>query len=107
MKARISETEEISQADQVAAVVSGVGKNTVVAAVRPVAYRVPVYLLASVDAMAAEGKKSRNAMLNMLVQVGIDEVREKLGQDVVERLLLEESKALQFLMGEELESLQE
>ena len=60
-----------------------------------------------VDSMATEGKKSRNAMLNLLVEVGIDEVREKLDQDVAERLTIGEARALQVLMREELESISE
>ena len=99
--------EEVTQADHVAGVISGTGKNIMKAASHSVSYRVPMHLLVTVDAMAAEAKKSRNAMLNMLVQVGIDEVREKLDQDVAERLTIGEAQAFAVLRGESTETIEE
>lgn len=88
--------EEVSQAAHVAGILAGTNTNAMTAAVRPVAYRAPVHLLAVVDAMAAHSKKSRNAMINLLLQVGIDEVRENLDQqDIIEKLSVLESQALQ------------
>jgi hypothetical protein len=77
------------------------------AASHSVSYRVPMHILVTVDAMAAEARKSRNAMLNMLVQVGIDEVREKLDQDVAERLTVQEAGAFSALVGESTETIEE
>lgn len=98
---------EISQADHVAGIISGTAKNSMRAAAYAVSYRVPMHLLSAVDAMAAESRKSRNAMLNLLVQVGIDEVREKLDQDVAERLTVQEAKAFAVLSSETIESIEE
>ena len=99
--------DEVTQADHVAGIISGTGKNSLRASAYAVSYRVPMNLLAAVDAMAAESKKSRNAMLNLLVEVGIDEVREKLDQDVAERLMVQEAKAFSLLAGETSETIEE
>jgi hypothetical protein len=98
---------EVSQADHVAGILSGTATTTSVAATRPLNYRIPVHLLAVVDAMADQAKKSRNAMLNLLLQVAIDDVREKLDTDVIESLSIGEAKAMQVLLGESLESIEE
>lgn len=88
--------EEVSQAQHVAGIISGTAKTSSTASVKSVAYRAPVHLLAAVDAMAVHAKKSRNAMINLLLQVGIDEVRENLDQqDVIEKLSALEFEALQ------------
>lgn len=96
--------EEVSQAQHVAGIVSGTSSQKGVAAVRPVAYRAPVYLLAIVDSMAAQSKKSRNQMLSLLLQVGIDEVRDNLEEDVIEKLSIAEAQILSELSGETLET---
>lgn len=99
--------EEVSQADHVAGIISGTGQNSMVASAHGISYRVPVHLLAVVDGMAAESKKSRNSMLNLLLAVAIDEVRSKLDQDVAERLTMQEAKAFAVLSGETSENIQE
>lgn len=96
--------DEVSQADHVAGILSGTATSNLIAAVRPINYRIPIHLLVVVDAMAAQANKSRNAMLNLLVEVGIDEVREKLDPSVVEALSIGEAKAMDQLSGESLES---
>jgi hypothetical protein len=107
MKIKIDDSESISQAEHVAGILSGTAQTTMVAAMHSVSYRVPMHVLATVDAMAAQSKKSRNAMFNLLVQVGIDEVREKLDQDVAERLTIEEARAFSLIRGETTESIEE
>jgi hypothetical protein len=57
--------------------------------------------------MAAKAGKSRNAMLNLLVQVGIDSVRSQLQDDVVEALQHGEAEALSRLLNETTETLAE
>ena len=94
MKQKISHTEEISRADAVADLLSGNAKGSLTAVFRPIAYRAPVHILAVVDAMAVLSKKSRNAMLNILLSVAIEEVRGKLDSSVMEKLQIEESKAI-------------
>lgn len=108
MKIKVSETEYISQAEHVAAILSGTAKTTMTAATRAVAYRAPIHILAVVDAMAAHSGKSRNSMLNSLLQVGIDEVRENLDQiDIIQKLSVLESEHLQALSLQSFESVTE
>ena len=80
------ENQEPTSAEVVAQTISGFGTTFLTAQAKSVAYRVPVHLLVKVDAMAAHGKKSRNAMLNLLVRVGVDEVTKQLSTDVAEQI---------------------
>ena len=91
--------EEVSQAEHIAGILSGTNSTTSTAVVRAVAYRAPIHILAVVDAMAQQAKKSRTSMINMLLQVGIDEVREKLEDpELIEKLSILEAQAAQALM---------
>lgn len=99
--------QEVTNTEHVAAMVSGNGTSNLIAAVKVVAYRIPVHLLAPVDAMAAKAGKSRNAMLNLLVQVGIDEVRNQLSDEVAESLTVGEAKAFSGLVDGGTESISE
>jgi predicted DNA-binding protein len=98
---------EVTNAQQVASLVSGTGSSTEFSASKSVAYRIPVHLCAVVDSMAAKAGKSRNAMLNLLVQVGIDSVRSQLQDDVVEALQHGEAEALSRLLNETTETIAE
>jgi predicted DNA-binding protein len=73
--------EDVSAADQLAAVVAGTGISASSSVARAISYRVPVSTLSRVDALAAKSGKSRNAMLNLLVNVGLEEVFVRLSQD--------------------------
>lgn len=99
--------EEVSHAQHVAGILEGTGSNTRTSAVRSVAYRAPIDLLAVVDAMASHSGKSRNSMLNLLLQSGIDEVRENLSDEVIEKLSIAEAKAIEALGVHSLETLTE
>lgn len=103
----MSQTEDISSAEVLASVISGNGRHNSTALVRPVHYRAPVYLLSVVDAMAAQAGKSRNSMLNMLLGVGVEEVRKQLSQETAESLLAHEAAALASLLDGETETLSE
>jgi len=91
---------EVTNTEHVAAIISGNATANSVAVVKVVAYRIPITLLGSVDAMAKKSSKSRNAMLNLIVQVGIDEIRKQLSDDVAENLMLAESEAFSVLLGD-------
>lgn len=108
MKIKVSENEYISQAQHVAGILSGTAKSSLTAATRGVAYRAPIHILAVVDAMAAHSGTSRNSMINSLLQVGIDEVRENLDQlDIIEKLSVLEYQHLQALSLQSLETVTE
>lgn len=91
--------QEISNAELLAAVVAGTVKQSSIHSLKPIAYRVPVSLLARVDALAQKSGKSRNSMLNSLLEVGLDALFPLLNpadaQDVTQR----ESVVLAALMA--------
>jgi len=91
---------EVTNTEHVALMLSSNATSNMVAVMKVVAYRVPLHLLGPVDAMAKKAGKSRNAMLNLLVQVGIDEVRKQLSDDVAEALVVGESEAFALLLGD-------
>lgn len=100
--------EKVTNTEHVAAMLYGNATTNTVSVVKVVAYRIPVHLLAPVDAMAKKAGKSRNAMLNLLLQVGIDEVRKQLPDDVAEKLTMAESEAFSVLLGDDVsETLEE
>lgn len=93
-------TETISNSEHIANMLSGNGTHTLKATVRAVAYRCPVHLLGTVDAMAAKANKSRNAMLNLLVEAGVDAVRNELSDEVALELSATEYGYVQALLGD-------
>ena len=101
------EEEKVSAADMVASVVAGTGSRSSASVVRAVSYRVPVTMLARVDALSEKSGKSRNAMLNMLVDVGLEEVLSRLSEDDFEEVQSREMLAIESLMSSETETLLE
>jgi predicted deacylase len=89
-----------TKSEHIANMLSGNGSSTLKATVRAVAYRCPIELLGTVDAMAAKAKKSRNAMLNLLVEAGVAAVRSDLSDEVVLELSATEYSYVQALLGE-------
>lgn len=101
----MSKTQEPSKAEILASVVSGIAETINVESVRAVSYRVPVRLLARVDALASKSKKSRNFILSELVEIGLDETFVLLDQADIEELMSREMHNLQQLLdGAEVES---
>jgi hypothetical protein len=92
------EQNEINLAEHVAGVIANTGTNSIKAAARAISYRIPVVDLAEVDAMAAEAGKSRNAMLNMFVSVGLDAVRRQLPSKVARSVRKRESECIAALL---------
>lgn len=95
MKIQISETEFVTQAEHVAGVIAGIGSNINTHSAKALVYRCPIDILVVVDSMASQAKKSRNAMLTLLLQVGIDEVRENLDVVTIEKLSVAEAQSIQ------------
>lgn len=94
------EEKEVSSAEVVASIVSGTGKTRNKMVVRTITYRVSIGTLARVDSMAGKSGKSRNAMLNLLLDVGIDEVYKLFTHAEVEELQSREIMAYQALDGD-------
>ena len=99
---------EVSAAEMVASVVSNNGEQFSSMTVKPISFRFSIHVLARVDALASKGNKSRNAMLNMLLDVGLEEVLRHLPENTFEEIQSRESHAMQqFLDDGEIESLSE
>jgi hypothetical protein len=94
--------DDVTYAQHVANLVSGTAKNDLTASAKSIAHRIPVHLCASVDAMAHHSGKSRNAMINLLINVGLSEVRAELSEEVAQSLVVAESKALAALLDQRL-----
>lgn len=103
----MDEIEDVTTVDHLTAVIEGTAKQTTMAATKPVHYRCPVSSLARVDALAAKAGKSRNAMMTMLLDVGIEEVFARLSQGAIEEIQSREIHALQGLLDGETETISE
>lgn len=73
--------EEPTNADMIAALVAGTATIEVKTLLRPINYRIPLHVLATVDAMAEAAGKSRNFMLTELLQLGVEAVEKALPTD--------------------------
>jgi hypothetical protein len=90
--------QEITHADVTADIIERTAKARVRAVAKQVNYRIPFYLLAKVDAMALQAGKSRNAMLNRLLQDGIEHVAGLLSPETLEAISRTEASNLAELL---------
>jgi predicted DNA-binding protein len=67
---------------------------------KPISYRVPIPFLARVDSMAQQGGISRNSMLNMILEVGLEDVEDELPLEVYEEVLARENVVMQHLLDD-------
>lgn len=79
-------TVQISPAEMVASLVSGTATHQAAAVQKVTSVRLNVYTLARVDALAAKAGRSRNEMVNMLLDVAVQEVYGNLGEEVIQDL---------------------
>ena len=91
----MTKTNEPTEAQMVAAIISGKGKQETIAAMRTISARIVATTLARVDSMAQLAGKSRNEMLNMLLDVACDEIYKNLEVEVIGDLQVREMVALQ------------
>ena len=97
----MSKSNEPTEAQVLASLISGTAKVKVIATQRSISARIDLATLARVDAMAQQAKKSRNEMINMLLSVGCDEVYQHLKGPVIEELQSREMAALQTSLTSE------
>ena len=97
----MSKSNEPTEAQVLASLISGTAKVEVIATQRSISARIDLATLARVDAMAQQAKKSRNEMINMLLSVGCDEVYQHLKGPVIEELQSREMAALQTSLTSE------
>ena len=78
--------EVIKAADHAAAIVEGRGKTEYIGLTKLITIRIPMPLAVQLQAMAQKSGKSRNATIATLLEVGLEEVRERLDQSTLEDL---------------------
>ena len=78
--------EVIKAADHAAAIVEGRGKTEYIGSTKLITIRIPMPLAVQLQAMAQKSGKSRNATIATLLEVGLEEVRERLDQSTLEDL---------------------
>lgn len=92
------QTIDPTNTELLAGMISGTASYSQTAVVRNVSYRAPVSVLSSVDAIAAKAGKSRNLIMTLLLKAGIEQVRDKLNDEVAESLMFAEGDALTLLV---------
>lgn len=103
----MDESLEPTKSQMVASIISRTGTGITAASAKTISYRVPVYSLARVDAMAQQAGKSRNSMLNLLLDVALDEVGGQLDEQVFQEVQSREIVAMRSLLDEPMESISE
>jgi len=78
--------EEISAAEHAAALVEGKAKSTYIGATKVTSVRLPAHLSVQLQALAQKSGKTRNATFAMLLEVGLEEVRSRLSDEVCQEL---------------------
>lgn len=94
------EGEVIQAADQVAAIVEGRGENTYIGVTKVTSVRLPLHLSVKLQALAHKSGKTRNAMIVNLLEVGLEEVHQRLTPETLAQLQDLESEALSDQFGE-------
>ena len=82
----LDDGEVIKAADHAAAIVEGRGKTEYVGVSKLITIRVPDHLAIKLQAMAHKSGKSRNATIATLLEVGLEEVSERLDLQTIEQL---------------------
>lgn len=70
----------------------------------PLSGRIPVYVMAKLDAMATQAGKSRNAMLNLVIEAGLQAIEAHVSDEVREELRFLECDALSTTLEQETSS---
>ena len=76
----------IKAADHAAAIVEGRGKTEYVGTTKLITIRIPMPLAVQLQAMPQKSGKSRNATIATLLEVGLEEVRERLDETTLDDL---------------------
>ena len=76
----------IKAADHAAAIVEGRGKTEYIGTTKLITIRIPMPLAVQLQAMAQKSGKSRNATIATLLEVALEEVRERLDESTLEEL---------------------
>ena len=82
----LDDGEVIKAADHAAAIVEGRGKTEYGGLTKLITIRSPMHLAIQLQAMAQKSGKSRNATIATLLEVGLEEVSERLDLQTIEQL---------------------
>ena len=93
--------EVIKAADHAAAIVEGRGKTDYVGTTKLITIRIPMHLAVQLQAMAQKSGKSRNATISTLLEVGLEEVRDRLDEATMTELLAIEQELFSDTQHEE------
>lgn len=77
---------EVSQADFAAGMVEGTANTDYVGETKVISVRLPATMVVRVQAMAQKMGKTRNAAVTMLLEVGLEEVRNRLSDETCQQL---------------------
>ena len=80
-------------AEMVAAVLSGSGQTSGRAVLVPLSTRVPSFLVARLDAMAAKSGKSRNSLVALVLEAGLESISSHLDERTKKELRKLEAEA--------------
>lgn len=94
---------EVTQAEITASIIEGKGNASYLGATKVISLRLPVFLEAEVQAFAHKSGKTRNGMVAMLLQTGIEQVKQHLSEEALAEieLLMQERLADGFVEGGE------
>lgn len=77
---------EITRAEQTAAILEGRGESSFMGATTVISVRLPVIQEAEIQAFAKKANKTRNAMISILLDVGMEAVRSHLSEETAEEI---------------------
>lgn len=92
--------EVIQAADQVASIVEGRGETHYMGVTKVISVRLPLHLSAKLQALAHKSGRTRNSMMVNLLEVGLEEVYQRLTPETLAQLQELESEALGDQAGE-------
>lgn len=92
--------ENIREADHAANIVEGRGVTEYVGATKVISVRLPLTLAARVQALAHKSGKTRNASVSMLLEVGLQEVIDRLTDETKAELQAIEQELLRDELGQ-------
>lgn len=92
---------EHTEAQCVAALLNGTATSSGKAVLVPMSTRIPVHQVAQLEAMASKAGKTRNAMVALVLDAGLEAIRQHLDSATTKELKQLESDALSNLQGED------
>ena len=95
----MNQIERASEAKKLAELITSRGVTEVATILRPISARVELGTLARIDSMAEKAGKSRNEMINLMLDVACHAVYENFTQEQIEELQSRESLAFETLLN--------